>query len=91
MDFMQFIIQEGLIIAAGLYVIGMIIKGIPKIPDWLIPFVLVALGVVAAGFSMDGGFTIGNIIQGVFAAGAAVLVNQGIKQAAKHNEDDGDV
>jgi hypothetical protein len=88
MDFMQFIIQEGLIIAAGLYVIGVIIKGIPNIPNWIIPFVLVALGVLAAGFSMDGGFTIANILQGIFAAGAAVLVNQGIKQASERDGDE---
>jgi hypothetical protein len=88
MDFMQFIIQEGLIIAAGLYVIGVIIKGIPNIPNWIIPFVLVALGVLAAGFSMEGGFTIANILQGIFAAGAAVLVNQGIKQVSERDGDE---
>lgn len=98
MDFMNYITQSGLIIAAGLFVVGLLIKPASFIPDWLIPELLLVLGILAAGFSMDGGFTVTNILQGVFATGAAVLVNQvgkqvvtqdvGTKYDAKHPADD---
>lgn len=83
MDFTQFIVQQGLYIAAGLYVLGMLIKKVPFIPDWLIPWILIACGITATGLSMEGGFSIQNIFQGIFAAGAAVLVNQTYKQSSK--------
>jgi hypothetical protein len=81
MDFMKFLLEQGVIIAAGLYVIGTFLKKASFLPDWLIPFILTVLGVLAAGFSMDGGFSVDNILQGVFATGAAVLANQIKKQA----------
>jgi|GEM_PF-633455 len=83
MDFTQFIVQQGLYIAAGLYVLGLIIKNVPFIPDWVIPWILIGGGIAAAGLSMEGGFTIHNIIQGIFAAGAAVLTNQTYKQSSQ--------
>ena len=83
MDFSQFMVQQGLYIAAGLYVLGTLIKNTPFLPDWVIPWILIACGIVAAGFSMDGGFTMKNIVQGIFAAGAATLTNQTWKQSTK--------
>lgn len=83
MDFSQFIVQQGLYIAAGLYVLGVFFKNTPAIPDWVIPWILIACGIIAAGISMEGGFTFQNIIQGVFAAGAATLTNQAWKQTIK--------
>ena len=82
MDFMGFLLEQGVVIAAALYVLGMFMKKAPFIPDWSIPFILTGLGVAAAVFSMQGGFTVGNALQGVFAAGAAVLAHQMGKQAA---------
>lgn len=89
MDFMKFLVEQGVIIAAGLYVFGVFLKKAPFMPDWLIPFILTVLGVAAAGFSMEGGFTVNNILQGIFAAGAAVLANQMHKQAATQDVGDG--
>ncbi len=83
MEFTQLIAKQGLYIAAGLYVLGLIIKNVPMIPDWVITWILIACGIVAAGFSMEGGFSVENVIQGVFAAGAAVLTNQTFKQSSK--------
>jgi len=88
MDFMNFLVQQGIIIAAALYVVGIFLKKAPFMPDWLIPFILTVLGVAAAGFSMSGGFTVENILQGVFAAGAAVLTNQLQKQGSVQNVGD---
>lgn len=80
MDFMNYLTQSGLLIATGLFVIGIFLKQTSFIPNWLIPIILLILGVLAAVFSMDNGFTVTNILQGVFATGAAVLVNQIGKQ-----------
>lgn len=80
MDFISLLVDQGIAISAALYVTGMIIKKIPHIPNWSIPGILTVLGILAAVFSMDGGFTVHNICQGIFAAGAAVLTNQTIKQ-----------
>lgn len=82
MDFTRFLIQQGIIIAAVLYIIGTFLKRTPFVPDWLIPYILTVLGAVAAGFTMAGGFTAENIFQGIFAAGAAVLTDQMQKQAS---------
>lgn len=79
-DFTQFLVQQGVFIAAGLYVIGAIIKRASFVPNWVIPWILLVCGPIAAGFSMPGGFTVENIFQGIFAAGAAVLTNQVWKQ-----------
>lgn len=79
-DFTQFMVQQGIFIAAGLYVLGAIIKRAPFVPNWLIPWILLVCGPIAAGLSMEGGFTVNNIFQGIFAAGAAVLTNQVWKQ-----------
>lgn len=80
MDFMDLIVREGIAIAAGLYLIGVFLKKAVFIPDWLIPFILLVLGIVAAGFSIEGGFSVSNILQGVSATGLAVLGNQSFKQ-----------
>lgn len=80
MEFSQFMTQQGIYIAAGLYVLGAIIKKTTFVPDWVIPWVLIACGIAASCLSIDGGFTIENIIQGIFSAGTAVLANQAVKQ-----------
>ena len=87
MDFINFVGENYLIIVPVLYIIGMIIKTIPNIPDWIIPFALLIIGVtlcVGLAARPDSGMTwIDGAIQGVLVTGAAVLVNQGIKQAIK--------
>lgn len=81
----QFLSENMYVAAVALYIIGVIIKKIPQIPDWVIPFVLCALGILAGVLLI--GVPAGNVdgyvngsIQGVLAAGAAVLINQGYKQ-----------
>lgn len=88
MDFVDLIIKEGIAIAAGLYLIGVFLKKAAFIPDWLIPFILLVFGVLAAGFSIEGGFTVSNILQGVYATGLSVLGNQAFKQIC--SKDTGD-
>lgn len=75
-----FLADNMYIVAVVLYIIGVFCKMIPKIPDWVIPFVLTAVGIVF-GLLIVGGA--GGVLQGILAAGLAVLVNQGYKQITK--------
>ena len=66
-------------LAIALYVVGMFLKCTPKVQDWVIPWILLALSIVAANLLL--GFSISSIIQGILACGVAVLGNQLYKQA----------
>lgn len=79
MDIMQYITQEALILIPVLWIIGAILKATPKIADWIIPYVLVAVGLIGAILLM--GSTPQAYIQGILVAGAAVLGHQLVKQA----------
>ncbi len=78
MDLMSYIVSEGLILIPVLYLIGMAIKSTPNMPDWLIPYILGALGIVGAVAIL--GISVNSVIQGILVAGAAVYTNQTIKQ-----------
>jgi len=82
-EFTQFLSENMYIVAATLYVLGIFAKSIPKIPDWTIPFALsiigIAFGILIIGIPQG-------VLQGILCAGAAVLVNQYIKQAGKAGE-----
>lgn len=75
----EYIVEQALIVIPVLLILGKVIKGTPNVKDWLIPYILLALGVVftvaLTGFNVDG------IIQGVLVSGAAVFGNQLYKQA----------
>lgn len=80
MDILEYVIQEALILIPVLYVIGMFIKGTPSIPSWIIPWVMLALGVIGATAIV--GFNVQGVIQGVLVAGVTVFTNQLIQQTA---------
>jgi len=82
MDFINYIVDKMLILIPVLYVIGMILKNTPKVFDWLIPWILLVLGVVfAVLISLNGEIPITDaIIQGILVAGATVFTNQLIIQ-----------
>lgn len=84
MDIASYIVNEGLILVPALYIVGMMIKSTPKVQDWLIPYILGALGVAGAIGLM--GISVNSIIQGVLVAGAAVYTNQLIKQATSSTD-----
>ena len=79
----QFITENMYIVAAVLYVLGVFLKSVPNIPDWTIPFILTAIG-IAFGVALIG--IPQGILEGVLCAGAAVLVNQMVKQVQKAGE-----
>lgn len=78
MDILEYVIQEALVLIPVLYVIGMFIKGTPSIPSWIIPWVMLALGVIGATAIV--GFNVQGVIQGVLVAGVTVFTNQLIQQ-----------
>lgn len=81
MEFLfDYIIEQALIVVPVLLVLGQIIKGTPKIKDWVIPYVLLFAGVAFTIALM--GLNASAIIQGVLVAGAAVFANQLYKQYA---------
>lgn len=85
MDIGSYIVNEGLILIPALYIVGMMIKSTPKVQDWLIPYILGALGIAGAVGLM--GISVNSVIQGVLIAGAAVYTNQLIKQATTNTSD----
>lgn len=96
MDVREYIKPEMLVLVPVLYVVGMILKRTERVDDRLIPAILGIFGIIFAliwtisteGFSGAGVFT--GITQGILVAGAAVYVNQLIKQAKKGKEGSGD-
>ena len=82
----EYVVQQALIIIPVLLVIGKIIKETPTVKDWLIPYMLLAFGVVFAVALM--GFNVDAVIQGVLVSGAAVFGNQLFKQATEHESDE---
>ncbi len=78
MDILDFISENIYIVTAALFVIGIILKQTPKIPNWSIPYILTLLGVVSCIFIL--GFSINSILQGIITAGISVYFHQVFKQ-----------
>ncbi|GGC87739.1 phage holin family protein [Enterococcus wangshanyuanii] len=64
----------------GLYVLGFVIRDTPRIPSWLIPYILLVVSCVISP-QILGGYNAENIVQAIIAAGMAVYGDQLIKQA----------
>ena len=81
MDFLSLVSKEALILVAVIYALGMMLKGVSKIPDWTIPWILLILSI---GFSVALlGFNVQAIIQAVLIVAAAVYTNQLFKQTSE--------
>lgn len=78
---MQYITEHALILIPVLNILGMIIKGFPKIPDKYIPLILLFFGITGAVAIM--GFNAQGVIQGILITGTAVYGNQIVKQLKK--------
>lgn len=79
MEFLyDYIIEQALIVVPVLLVLGQIIKGTPKIKDWLIPYILLIVGILFTLGIM--GVSVQALVQGVLVSGAAVFANQMYKQ-----------
>jgi hypothetical protein len=80
-DIWGYLVKDSYILIPVLYIIGMVVKKTPCIPDWLIPWILLVLG-MAGGFFLKG-MTFQGILQGVLVAGVTVLTNQLYKQTTE--------
>ncbi len=78
MEILEYIINEALIIIPVLWILGSFLKRTPNVQDWIIPWVLLFVGVVLAIGII--GFTVDAAVQGILVAGAAVLGHQLLKQ-----------
>lgn len=80
----EYIIEQALIVIPVLLILGKIIKETPNAKDWLIPYILLVLGVIFTVALL--GFNIDAVIQGVLVSGAAVFGNELIKQAIEKDD-----
>ncbi len=97
MNLQEFIRPELLTLVAMLWVLGYVLKKHPKFTaEWMIPFILVGVGVIATvvyvGCVVEGAFSmsgiVSSVVQGILVAGAAVLINEGVKQITKKKVED---
>lgn len=84
-NLIEYIVDQALVVIPVLLILGKIFKETPQFKDWLIPYVLLILGVAFATFLM--GFNVDAVIQGVLVSGAAVFGHQLYAQAT-HREGD---
>ena len=79
----ELLIEEAFIVVAALWIVGMFIKESPLEKDWLIPFLLLPLGIVGTTSLM--GVTPDAILQGVVVTGIAVYGHELYKQAKERD------
>lgn len=80
MDMLEFVSENMYVLTPVLYFLGTLLKNTPKIPDWLIPYILIIIGIVLA-FGLAG-ISVNSLIQGILVAGATVLAHQLVKQTS---------
>lgn len=85
LNLMDYVVKSSYILIPVLYIIGVFIKKTPFIPDWLIPWILLGLGMIG-GFFL-GGMTFQGILQGVLVTGVTVMANQLYIQTAVKSKD----
>ena len=66
-----YLIDKAMILIPCLWILGKIIKSTPKIPNYLIPYILLAFGI--AGSIGLLGIEVSSIIQGILVTGLAVF------------------
>lgn len=77
----EFLNKNYYIFVPALWVIGYALKQTPKVPDWTIIWILLAASIAFGTFAF--GFSIEGVINGVIAAGIAVLGHQMMKQTLR--------
>lgn len=82
MNFLEYIIEEGLVMIPVLFILGEIIKRTELLDNNWIPL---ALLLISIGFTplLLGGYVATNIVQAILVAGATVFGNELIKQTGK--------
>lgn len=82
MDFLNYIVSEGLVMVPVLFILGEIIKRTELLNNKWIPLVLL---IISVGFTplLLGGYVATNIVQSILVAGATVFGNELVKQSGK--------
>ena len=80
-DIIKYITEQAIILVPVLYILGMILKSVEWFHDKYIPLVLLPIGILFSIWIM--GFSADSFMQGILVTGAAVYVNQLIKQSVK--------
>ena len=81
MEFLNYIVDNALILIPVLYIVGTFLKGLEIINDKYIPLILMAFSIAFSIAIL--GLNVDSIIQGILITGATVLSNQLIKQSKK--------
>ncbi|PWW20756.1 holin family Hol44 protein (superfamily V) [Cytobacillus oceanisediminis] len=81
MNLLDFLSQNYYMLVPALWVIGYALKQTPSVPDWSILWILVIISVTVGSIAF--GFSINGVINGIIAAGVAVLGHQMMKQTVE--------
>jgi Phage holin family Hol44, in holin superfamily V len=79
MNLEQFIVEEALYVIPVLWILGFILKKTPSIADWIIPYILLIVGMGLTLWTL--GLNPQAVAQGFLVTGAAVLGHQLVQQA----------
>lgn len=74
----RFFLDQALVLVPVLLFFGFLLKSTPKVPNWLIPWLLLVLGIL--GGILVVGFTITGVLQGILATSITVFSHQLYKQ-----------
>lgn len=85
MDAMDYIVKDAYILIPVLYILGMFLKKTPKIKNWMIPWILLGVGIVGGFFVAD--MKLDGILQGILVTGVTVFANQLYKQTVCKTKD----
>lgn len=85
-NLMDYVVEQALVLIPALYIIGLMLKTSKKVPDWLIPFILLLFGIIGSIALM--GININAIIQGILVTGVTVYTNQLFKQVTEKKDID---
>lgn len=85
----QYVADNAIIVVAALLLIGYFLKRTPRVQDWMIPWLLVLVG-IALACGLLGAVSMVNVVQGILAAGIASLTHQLWKQTSDKRKSDKD-
>jgi hypothetical protein len=88
-QFQNYIAEPIFILVPALWIISVVLRQTPRVPDWVIPYVLLVLGIVGSlSILIELSIPL-RITQGVLVAGVAILGNKVAKDAMKNIFDNG--
>ena len=81
MDFIKLIPEQMYILIASLYVLGILLRGNSHTDNEMIPFMLLSVSILFSMFMR--GFNVDSIMQAILCTGAAIGINESVKQGLK--------